>query len=68
MGSDNKTKEIIEKQFKDLSDKAKQLYPNIDDTISSYTNIAASSERLQDYLNLTMQTPPEISTNSVVLI
>jgi len=68
MSKNSQTKEIIEKQFNDLFNKAKQLYPDIDDTISSYSNLTASTERLQDYLNLTMQTPREISTNHIVFM
>jgi len=68
MSENNQTKEMLEKQFNDLFNKAKQLYPDIDETISSYSNMMSSSERLQDYLNLTMQTPSEISTNHIYLI
>ena len=68
MSSNNQTKEIIEKQFNDLINKAQQLYPAINEDISSYSNMTAYTERLQDYLNLTMQTPFEISTNHIVLV
>ena len=68
MGMNNYQKEIIEEQFNDLFNKAKQLYPDINETISSYSNMTVSSENLQDYLNLTMQTPLEISTNHIVLL
>jgi hypothetical protein len=68
MNSNNLIKETLEKQFQDLYDKAKQLYPTIDEDILSYTNTTASSERLQDYLNLTMQTPYAISNNHTLLV
>jgi len=68
MNTNNQAKEIIEKQFNDLFNKDKNLYPDINDTISSYSNTAAYTERLQDYLNLTMQTPYEVSTNQTTLI
>ncbi len=58
-------KEIIEKQFQDLVDKAKQMYPNIDDTISTFNNITAQTASLQDYLNLTVKTPSETSSNQI---
>lgn len=61
------TKEDLESQFKELADKAKQLYPNIDDTIATYNNITAKTIELQNYLNLTVQTPSEISNNHVAL-
>ena len=67
MSNNSQTKEIIEKQFNDLINKAKQLYPDINENISSYSNMAAYTEHLQDYLNLTMQTPFEVSTNQIIL-
>jgi hypothetical protein len=68
MNTDTHTKSIIEKQFHDLFDKAKLLYPDIDNDILSYTNTTASTERLQDYLNLTMQAPLEVSTNHIAFM
>ena len=68
MNENNNKKEILEKQFNDLMNKAKQMYPDINETVSSYSNMTASSKRLQDYLNLSMQTPFETSNNHVVLI
>lgn len=55
----------LEIQFQELIDKAKQLYPNIDEAISVITNITAQTTNLQDYLNLTNQTPAETSNNQV---
>jgi|688.fasta_scaffold135539_4 hypothetical protein len=55
----------LEIQFQDLMDKAKQLYPNIDEAISVITNITAHTTNLQDYLNLMNQTPTETSNNQV---
>jgi len=61
------TKELIEKQFNDLFDKAKQLYPDIEENISSYSASRVHAERLQDYFDLLAQPPLEISTNQVVV-
>jgi glutaredoxin 2 len=58
-------KEMLEKQFQSLIDKAKQLYPNIEDTIATFNNITAQTASLQDYLNLTVQTPAETSSNKI---
>lgn len=58
-------KEVLEKQFQDLIDKAKKLYPNIEDTISTFNNMTAQTANLQDYLNLTVQTPSETSSNKI---
>jgi hypothetical protein len=59
------TKEIIENQYDELIKKGMQLYPGIEEDMSSYSNMTAYTERLQDYLNLTMQTPLEVSTNHI---
>ena len=61
------TKKTLEKQFQDLIDKARKLYPNIDDSISISNNMAAHTASLQDYLNLTFQTPSETSSNKISL-
>jgi hypothetical protein len=66
MSETNQTKENIEKQFQDLLNKAMLLYPNIEEDISSYVNMTADTTRLQDYLNLTTQTPFEVSNNHIV--
>jgi hypothetical protein len=68
MSSSTQTKEIIERQFNDLINKAKQMYPGLNEDISSYSNMTAYTDRLQDYLNLTMQTPHEVSTNQIVAV
>ena len=58
-------KELIEKDFQELLDKAKQLYPNIEEVVYTLNNITAQTTNLQDYLNLTLQTPMEISNNQI---
>ena len=63
-GSEQK-KELIEKQFQELLDKAKELYPNIDEAVATLNNMTAQTTNLQDYLNLTLQTPAEISNNQI---
>jgi flagellar biosynthesis regulator FlaF len=57
--------ENLEKQFQELLEKAKKMYPDIDDAISSFNNMTALTINLQDYLNLNNQTPSEISTNQI---
>jgi len=65
MDSKEQKKELIEKDFQELLDKAKQLYPNIDEVVSTLNNMTAQTTNLQDYLNLTLQTPMEISNNQI---
>lgn len=60
------TKELIEKQFNDLFDKARHLYPDIEENISSYSRARVHAEYLQDYFDLLMQSPLETSTNQVI--
>jgi len=67
MTTTENTKETLEKQFQDLLDKARKLYPNIDDSISVSDNMTAHTASLQDYLNLIFQTPPETSSNKTSL-
>lgn len=65
MDSKEQKKELIEKDFQELLDKAKQLYPNIEEVVYTLNNITAQTTNLQDYLNLTLQTPMEISNNQI---
>lgn len=65
MDSKEQKKELIEKDFQELLDKAKQLYPNIEEVVSTLNNMTAQTTNLQDYLNLTLQTPMEISNNQI---
>jgi ABC-type transporter Mla subunit MlaD len=65
MESNKQEKELIEKQFQELLDKAKELYPNIDEAVATLNNMTAQTTNLQDYLNLTLQTPSETSNNQI---
>lgn len=61
-------KENLENQYQEMFEKARDYYPDIDDTISTLNNLTAQTNNLQDYLNLTMQLPAEISNNQISLI
>lgn len=65
MDTKDQKKELIEKQFQEILDRAKELYPNIDEAVSTLNNITARTINLQDYLNLTQQTPIETSNNQI---
>lgn len=67
MESNEQKKELIEKQFQELLDKARELYPNIDEAVATLNNMTAQTTNLQDYLNLTLQTPAETSNNQISL-
>lgn len=60
-------KDSIEEQFQEMLTKARELYPDIDTSISMCTNIVAQTINLQDYLNLAYQTPSEISNNQTTV-
>lgn len=68
MDNSKDKKEQLEKQFQEMVEKAKQLYPDIENTLTTMDNITAQTTNLQDYLNLTNQTPSETSNNRVTLI
>ncbi|HNY62748.1 MAG TPA: hypothetical protein PLH70_03830 [Bacteroidales bacterium] len=67
MKDNEQKKEVIEKQFQELLDKAKELYPDIDEAIATLNNMTAQTTNLQDYLNLTLQTPAETANNQITL-
>jgi|WetSurMetagenome_2_1015567.scaffolds.fasta_scaffold121377_2 hypothetical protein len=58
-------KVLLEKEYEALVEKARLLYPDIDLTLTTLNNMTAQTTDLQEYLNLTMQTPPEISSNRI---
>jgi hypothetical protein len=58
--------EFLAKEYQELLDKARELYPDIDDTISTLNNMTSQTNNLQDYLNLTHQTPSETSNNQII--
>lgn len=61
-------KENFEDQFKELFEKAKQIYPDIEDSVATLNNITAKTTDVQDYLNLTMKAPSEMSSNQISLV
>jgi len=67
MDNSEDKKNQLEKQFQEMVEKAKQLYPDIDKSLATMDNITAQTTNLQDYLNLTNQTPAETSNNQVTI-
>jgi hypothetical protein len=59
-------KGCLEDQFQEMLDKARELYPDIDDTITTLNNMTSQTNNLQDYLNLTHQMPAETSNNQII--
>lgn len=67
METKERPKDCIEEQFQEMLTKARELYPDIDTTLSMCTNIVAQTINLQDYLNLAYQTPSEICNNQTTV-
>jgi hypothetical protein len=58
-------KELIEKQFQELMDRAKDLYPNLEESLATMTNIVTQNNALQSYFDLTNQVPAESTNNHI---
>jgi hypothetical protein len=65
---DKDKNEQFDKQFQDLVDKAKLLYPDLEESLTIMDNITAQTINLQDFLNLIYQTPAETNNNQIVII
>ena len=59
------SKEIIEKQFQEMISKAKLLYPNLDESLATMTNIVLQYNSLQNIYDLNNQVPMESSNNHI---
>lgn len=64
---ENTEQNEIEIKFQELVDKAKEVYPDLNGTISLFKTFNSSNEELNEYINLINQTPPQISTNQFSL-
>lgn len=64
--SDIKDREI-EMQFKQLSEQAKKLYPQLEETIETFKNINKVTCDIEDYNNLLHEPPQATSTNNFTL-
>jgi formiminotetrahydrofolate cyclodeaminase len=65
MNSTTDEKATIEKMFQGLMDKAQEIYPDIQETIDTFTNMNVRTAEMQSYLEMINQTPTEISTNQI---
>lgn len=63
----NKEREMLEKQFQELLDKAKKKYPDIEGSINTFNDITVDTINYQEYLNLTARTPSETSSNQTII-
>jgi hypothetical protein len=58
-------KDLIEKQFQELVNKAKVLYPDIDESLATMTNIVSQYNSLQNIYDITNLIPSESSNNHI---
>lgn len=58
-------KDLIEKQFQELVNKAKLLYPDIDESLATMTNIVSQYNSLQSIYDITNLIPAESSNNHI---
>ena len=60
---ENKEKILLENQFNELMQKAREIYPDIDESIATFNNVCMEEEALSEYLELLNQPPIEINSN-----
>jgi hypothetical protein len=60
-------KELIEKKFQEMIEKAKLIYPDMEKTLTTMTNVVSQTYTLQNYFDLTNQIPTESSNNHVTI-
>lgn len=54
-------------EFQELVQKAKEAYPEIEDSVRILQNHALNESTLQDYLSYLQQKPDSITTNQVTI-
>jgi hypothetical protein len=60
-------KELIEKQFQEMVEKAKLIYPDIEKSITTMNNVVSQTNNLQIIFDLTNQVPAETSNNHLTI-
>ncbi len=62
MEKENNQKKIQE-IFEEIEEKAKELYPNINETIETFNSFKVNQESYQNYLNLINEQPLSKASN-----
>jgi len=61
-------KELIEKQFQEMTEKAKLLYPDLEQSLTTMTNIVSQNICLQGYFDLVNPIPAETTNNHIPIL
>ena len=61
------TKTQLEQQFQDLVNKAKETYPELNESLQVIDSMRQPTEDLQNYLNLTFLDFSQVTTNNRIL-
>lgn len=65
---ENQAKIQLEKQFKELSDKALAMYPELGESLEIMDTLTEAQNSQQDYIELTATELYETSTNQFTII
>ena len=52
-------------EYNEMLEKAREIYPNIEENIQSYYATLDEAQNVKDYLELSFQNAPEISDNQI---
>jgi glycine cleavage system protein P-like pyridoxal-binding family len=67
MSNPESLRKEIELQFQELFERAIEIYPDINETISISKTFTESNEEFNEYINLLNQIPQQTSTNQFIL-
>lgn len=59
------SEKTIEQQFQELADKAKEVYPELNESLEIANSMRQPTEDLQNYLNLTLNLLEATTTNQI---
>ena len=65
LGNKNLMDKGFDQEYQLMLDQARKLYPDIEDAIQTINYMTAQTMNLDDYLNLSFQTPLETSNNHI---
>ncbi len=65
---ENSEKDMIEKKFQELEDKAKEIYPSLTDAILQNNLYDTEIKIFENYLELINQVPNNCSSNHITII
>jgi len=60
-----KSKDQIARDFQEMEKSARELYPEIDESISLANNEIARTNEVHEFISLSIQTPTETASNQI---